>query len=182
MANAKALSLGPGVLYVAPLLSPIPTDLATAWDAAWARVGYTEEGSEFSYEFSTDPVEVAESLDPLFYRTTGRTGTVSFSMAENTARNLTWAFNGGTVVTSGVAPNQVVTYEPPEPGQEVRRMVGFQSEDGQERWIFRQCFQGGTVSMVRRKGSDKTLIPVEMRVEKPASGKPFTAIYHIDRA
>src|SRR5438874_1254502 len=95
--NAAALSLGPGYLWWAPLGTTLPADLADTKDPAFKRIGYTEEGSEFAYELSSDPVEVAESLDPVFYRTTGRNGTVTFAMAENTVRNLTLAFNGGTV-------------------------------------------------------------------------------------
>lgn len=177
--DSETLSLGAGTLYVAPLGTAEPTDLATAWPTGWERVGYTEEGSEFSYEFSTDPVEVAESLDPLFYRTTGRSGSVSFAMAENTVRNLTIAFNGGEVTTTATH----VTFEAPEPGEEVRRMVGFESEDGTERWVWRQTFQGGSVTVARRKGADKTTLPVEMRVEKPqAGGRPFKAIYDVSRS
>lgn len=174
MANAEALSLGPGRLYVAPVGTAAPTDLTTALGAAWEPIGYTEEGSEFSYEVSSEPVEVAEELDPLFYRTTGRSGTVSFAMAENTARNLTIAFNGGDV--SAPATDGSVTYTPPEPGTEERRALLFESEDGEERWVWPQVFQGGNVSMARRKGAEKTTLPVEMRVEKRSGEPPFQVI------
>lgn len=178
--QTETISLGAGKIYEALLGSAEPLDISVAWDAAWKEIGYTEEGSEFSYEFSTDPVEVAESYDPVFYKTTGRTGTVSFSMAENTVRNLTVAFNGGTVTTN---VDGSFNYEPPEPGEEVRRMLAFESEDGTERWIFRQVFQGGSVSMARRKGADKTLLPVEFRLEKPTGAvKPFRAIYAATRS
>lgn len=175
--NSAALSLGVGTLHWAPLGTPLPADLNDPLNAAFSEIGYTEEGSEFSYEVSSEAVEVAESLDPLFYRTTGRNGTVTFSMAENTVRNLTLAFNGGSVTKSGTGASAITTYEPPEPGEEVRKMLVFESEDGQERWIFRQCFQGGTVAMARRKGAEKSLIPVEFRLEKPSGKTPFKAIY-----
>jgi hypothetical protein len=177
--QSGALSLGVGRLWVASLGTTLPTDLATSLDAAFSAIGYTEEGSEFSYEMSSDPVEVAESLDPVFYRTTGRNGTVTFAMAENTVRNLTLAFNGGTLTrtTSGA-----VAYEPPEPGSEVRKILVFDSEDGEERWVFPQVFQGGSVSMARRKGADKVTIPVEFRLEKPVlGGAPFKAYYADER-
>ncbi len=177
--NAAALSLGVGRLYYAPIGTTLPSDIGTELDPAFKPIGYTEEGSEFSYELSSDAVEVAESLDPVFYRTTGRNGTVTFAMAENTVRNLTLAFNGGSVTrtTSGA-----IAYEPPEPGTEVRRVLVFDSEDGQERWIFPQVFQGGSVSMARRKGADKVTIPAEFRLEKPAlGGAPFKAFYADER-
>lgn len=173
--NAGALSLGPGRVYDAPLGTALPTDLASVLDPAFAFIGYTEEGSEFAYEISSDPVEVAESLDPVFYRTTGRNGTVTLAMAENTVKNLTRAFNGGTLTRT---PSNAIKYTPPEPGTEVRRILVFQSEDGQERWVFPQVYQGGSVSLARRKGADKVTIPVEFRLEKPVGGgAPFHAFY-----
>lgn len=174
--DGNNLSLGAGKVYVAPLGTTEPTDLATALPAAWVPVGYTSEGSEFSYEYQTDPVEVAESLEPIKYTTTMRSGSVAFAMAEVTATNLKTAFNGGTVsALTGTAPNQFYTFEPPAIGSEVRLMVVFESEDKQERWLFRQCFQGGTVNVARRKGADKASLPVSLRIEKPATGSlaPF---------
>ena len=172
--NAEALSLGPGRLSWAPLGTALPTDHDTPLSEEYQEVGSTEEGSEFAYEITSDPVEVAESLDPLFHRTTGRNGTVSFAMAENTVRNLTLAFNGGTVASTANG----FSYEPPEPGTEVARILVWDSEDGEERFVWKQVTQGGTVTISRRKGADKATLPVEFRVERPAAGgAPWTAFY-----
>lgn len=174
----ESLSLGPGVLHEAPLGTTAPNDVTTALDAAFKPIGYTAEGSEVSFEISSDPVEVAESFDPVFYKTTSRNGSVTFAMAELTIRNLTRAFNGGTVTATGTTPNKVFKYEPPEPGTEVRRILVWTSEDKQERWVFRQVFQGGSVQVSRRKGAEKATLPVQFRMERPAGGgAPFTAYY-----
>ena len=174
----EAISLGPGVLHEAPLGSTVPTDITTALDAAFTPIGYTSEGSEVSFEITTDPVEVAESPDPVRYASTSRNGSVTFAMAENTVRNLTRAFNGGTVSVTGTAPNEVYKYEPPELGTEVRRIIVWTSEDKQERWVFHQVFQGGSVTIARRKGADKATLPVQFRMERPVGGgAPFTAYY-----
>ena len=98
---------------------------------------------------------------------------VDFSLAEVTATNLKRAFNGGTI-TSGTG---VVFFEPPVLGTEVRVMLGFESEDHTERWIFRQCFNNGQIAMPRQKGAAKAVIPVSFMLEKPATGlNPFRAI------
>lgn len=177
--NSGNISLGPGKLYFARPGVTLPTDLTTTLDTALKLVGYTEEGSELSYEISSEPVEVAESLEPVFFRTTARNGTLTFAMAENTARNLTIAFNGGTVTktTSGATK-----YTPPDPGKEQRGVLVWDSEDGEERWVYPQVFQGGSVTIARRKGAEKATLPVEFRLEKPVSGgAPFEAYYKATR-
>jgi len=174
----SALSLGPGYLYLSDLGTAEPTDLVTAWtavSAAWKAMGYTATGSEFKYTLATAPVEVAEELDPIQNATTGRTSTVTFALAEVTATNLMRATNapsGAITAGSGIA-----SFEPPDLGTEVRRMLGFESEDHQERWIFRQCFQTGDTTITRQKGATNATISMEYTLEKPATGaKLFKAI------
>jgi hypothetical protein len=176
--NVENLSLGPGILYVAAVGSTAPTNVTTAWAAAWKEIGYTSEGSEISIDLTNDPVDVAEEVDPVFHINSARTVSVSFAMAEITARNLTIAMNGGTVSTAA----GVTTYTPPSPAQAQRVALGWQSEDGTERWIFPKTFQAGGVSVARRKGADKATIPVEMRAEKPAVGKVFTVLFKDSRS
>lgn len=174
--NASALGLGPGYLYIAPLGTSEPTDLSTAWasiSASWVSVGYTEDGNELNYNPSTSPVDVAEELDHIQVVTTGRDSTVRFAMSQITATNLKTAFNGG-VLTVGTG---IVTFEPPDLGTEVRTMLGFESEDHTERWVYRQCFQTGTITLGRHKGANNASIAAEFSLEKPATGlRLFKAI------
>jgi hypothetical protein len=167
--NPSALALGPGKLYIAPLGTTEVADLATDWgsvSAAWVLLGYTDTGSEFKYALATSPVDVAEELDPISNQTTGRTSTVSFALAEVTATHLKYAMNGGTITTG----SGFVTFEPPDLGTEVRVMLGFESEDGTERWVWRQCFQTGDTTMTRAKGAAKTTIACQFTLEKPTTG------------
>jgi hypothetical protein len=172
MGNPNAISLGPGTLRIADLGSTEPTDLTTGWVAAWVDLGYTFEGSEFAYQLNVDPVEVAEELDPIRYAPTGRTIMVRFTLAEITATNLKRALNGGTITTG----SGFVTYDPPAFGTETRKMYGWESNDAQERWVFRQCLSSGTVETARRKGADKAGFPFELNCEKPAGVQPFKVI------
>lgn len=170
-----AIALGPGILYIAPLGTAEPTDLTTAWttvDPAWAQLGYTDDGSTFKYKLDTEDVEVAEELDPIKKAVNSRSASVAFALAEMTATNLKRAMNGGTI-TSGTG---IVTFEPPDLGTEVRTMLGWQSEDATERWVYRQCFSDGEVSTDRKKGSNKATIGVEFSLEKPSAAKIFKAI------
>lgn len=164
MGNPLTLSIGPGLLYLAPTGSTEPTDLATAWAAAWLLLGYTDKGSKFSIATKFDDVLVAEELDPVTIRASSRTVQIDFELAEVTATNLKRVMNGGTI-TGG---SGCVLYDPPTLGQEVPVMLGWQSDDTQERWIFRQCFQTGSVDVERRKSPQKALLPTQWRAVKPA--------------
>ncbi len=174
--SASKVQLGPGQLWLNLLGSNEPSDLTTGWDALtvpWVRLGYTEEGSEFSYSVSSDVVEVAEELDPIDEAETGRTIGLSFALAEMTAKNLKTAMNGGTI-TVGTG---LVTFEPPVLGQTAKVMLGWESENAKERWIFREAKQRGDITISRRKGSAKATIPCEFGVYKPqAGGAPFRVL------
>jgi hypothetical protein len=171
-----ALALGPGSLYWGPLGSTEPTDLTTPWasvDSDWLLLGYTDAGSEFHSQTSTDPVEVAEELQELADQETGRAESLVFSLAELTATHLKVAFNGGTLTTG----TGIVTFEPPDLGSTVAAMLGWQAEDNTERWVYRQCKQDGEIVIPRGKGSAKALIPCSFKVQKPATGlKAWKAI------
>lgn len=168
--------VGPGTLYIAPVGSTEPTDLATAWDAAWVELGYTEDGSQFSFENTFEDVPVAEEYDPVAILQTARNISVSFAAAELTADNLSTALNGGTV-TAGV---DTVTFEPPAAGEFTYVSVGWESDDGLERWIFRKGIQTGNVEIARRKAPQKATIPMGFRFVKPEGAAPFAFIHDTD--
>lgn len=173
------LQYGPGKLYIAPLGTTEPTDLTTAWDAAWILLGYTKDGHTFNYQISTSPVNVAEELDPIKNVTTGRVGTLSFSAAEVLAKNLIAAFNGGTITGTSTAPRVISL---PALGAETRRMIGWESETADERWVYRQCMQTGSIGINRQPGANNTLLPMTFSLEKPNGLDPFTPILAAARA
>jgi len=174
--NPEQISLGPGYLHTSPLGAVEPVDLVTAWnvvDPNWIGLGYTGNGSEFNYQLQTGEVHVAEELDPITNTPTGRTSSVTFDLAQLTATNLQIAHNGGTI-TQG---QDVVIFEPPDLGEEVRAMLGWESEDHTERWIWRQALMNGALKITRTKGSSNATIACTFTLEKPATGaKLYKAI------
>ena len=175
--NAAAVRFGkPGKLFIAPLGTTQPSDAVTAWPAGWVPLGYTDEGSAFNYEISTDNVEVAEELDVLARVTTGRDASVEFALAEITKRNLTIAFNGGVIAGTGAA----WTFEPPDLGAEARVMIGWDASPNVAtndlRIVFRQCLQGGSIGLENRKGATKSTISANFMLEKPANGDKLLKI------
>lgn len=178
MGNPNKVKVGAGLLYAAPLGSTEPNDLTTPWatvDPDWQPVGYTEEGHDFGSEPSYDPIEVAEEKTPIRYDKSTIEEMLTFSAAEITVDNLTYAFNGGNVTTiSGT----VVRFERNDVNEEdTYLMLGWESNDGEERWVFRKCIQIGSSTIARRKSPTKALIPMEFRLVVPAAGiLPWAAI------
>lgn len=171
--NKGQLALGPGTLRFAVLGSPEPSDLVTPWDAAWVPVGYTKDGSKISYEIDTGAVEVAEEIDPVHIAINSRNVKVAFALMQLTATNLRRSWNGGTI-TSGTG---IVTFEPHDPGADLRMMLGYESQDLTERWVFREGLQTGNVELERKKGADAAQLANEWHLARPAYNiAPFKAI------
>jgi len=172
----------PGYLFIAPLASTLPTNTVAgsvftdAWPVAWLPMGATEEGSEFSYSTEVEPIEVAEFFDPIAYDTVSRAGRIAFNLADWTLTNYRRAINGGVAAlaaTSGSGATALGTLEPPDPGTEVRAMIGWESLDNTVRLICRQTLQGGEITSAFRKAPTKALIPCSYMLETPSGAKPW---------
>lgn len=166
MGTPDNVSMGPGTIYVAPIGTTEPTDNTTALPSAWRAIGYTEEGSVFTFDTSVEDIDVAEEFYPVATKVTAVSASVSFAMAEPTQQNLALALNTGAAGGAGAS------FEPPAPGTEVRVMFAVDKENG-ARWVFRKCFQAGSIEIANRKAPDKTLLAVEFRLEKPTGVQPW---------
>lgn len=172
------VKFGPGKLYIAPIGTAEPADLTAAWNAAWIYAGYTDAGHTFTYTPSYENIEVAETLLPIAKVATAQEYTLEFAFAEITARAVQIALNGGTITASGTGATAIDKFEPLAFGTtETRVMIGWQSDPGDERWVWRRCLQTGTVAIARQRGAAKGTIPVNFSLETPSGGaKPFMSI------
>ena len=182
MGDPLAVRVGPGVLYIAAIGSTEPTDLSSAWDQAWTELGYTDQGSNFVFEQTFEDVLVAEELEPIATLQTARQININFALAEMTAANMQRALNGGTVSVNG----SVTSFEPPAAGDYTRVMLGWEADDGFERWVFRNCIQVGSLDIPRRRAPEKSVLPMSFRANTPANDdhgnavKPFIAFFDTD--
>lgn len=173
------LLVDPGWLFFAPLGTAIPTNTVTAskftdaW-TTWLPLGATTEGSTLGYETTVEPMSVAEIFDPIKYSTTGRSGSIAFSLADWKLTNLKLALNGGVITTTGTAGTIMNSYALPTPGSEVRTMLGWESSDSTVRVIILQALSSGTVEMAFQKAPDFSRIPTTFNMEMPAGAtQPF---------
>jgi len=173
--DSSQIRTGPGIIRFAPLGSALPTMavanstfLADTWPVAWLEVGPTDSGFQTTHSTDTDKVEVEESLYAVRTETTGKTDAVSFTLAADNLRTMKLAMNGGVVLTTGSTVTTLNKYSPPLIGNEVRVMIGWESDDNKVRQIFYQCFQTGSPNPERRKGTAKAAYGLEFAVELPA--------------
>ena len=96
-------------------------------------------------------------------------GTVDFALSQLTAKNLSICFNGGTITTN----TGDVWFDPPAAGTETFTMLGWQSNDATERYVWRKCLQVGATATARQKVLPQALLPVSFRIVKPASLQPW---------
>ena len=174
----------PGMLWIAPLATTDPTNTVTAGvfsddpAAAFVPLGATTEGSSFKYSTTVEAVKVAEFFDPIKYATTERAGSIAFNLASFTLSNYQRALNGGiaALTPTGSSGSELTTFEPPDPGTEVRCMILWESTDRTLRLLLRQCIQGGEVESAFKKAPDIAAIPCTFNLEIPtgASTKPFS--------
>jgi hypothetical protein len=182
--NAALLLKGPGILYWAPLATsePVHTPAASAfptaaWGGSWAPLGSTDAGSQFSDSLDTDNITVAESVYPQAIVGTARTATWTVALAEWNRTNLQRALNTTTSTPTGTGATLLTQIDPPDVGQEVRCMVGWQSEDNTIRMVARQCLQTGDISAGFRPGADNATLAIVWRFEKPGAGISPYSIY-----
>lgn len=170
--NANNIVLGVGRLYVAPIGTTEPTNCSSALPSAWRAVGYTQEGSALTSDKTMEAVEVAEEIDPLRYVATRRMNTLVLSLAEVTRQNLALVMAQGANVT-----NDASSFDAPDPGTEVAVMGVWDLLDTPGptniRWIFRQMKPGGALTIPRRKGVEKAVLPVTFNLEKPSGLAPW---------
>lgn len=177
--NADTMQIGAGWLYIGDVGSTEPTDLTTAWDADFVKIGYTEEGHTFTYDLTLEGIYVAEEIEPVRYENARLAMMVEFAMAEITATNLKRAMNGGTITTTA---NDATVTPPSATAAPTYKALGWESFDAQERIVWRKCVQAKPVAIARKKAPAYATMPVGFQVVKVAGSAPFVHIFDIDRS
>jgi hypothetical protein len=154
------LQVGAGWLWTAPVGTAKPADLSTAWatvDTDWFQVGFTQDGHVFNIEMTVEGLMVAEIKDPIRAEYTERKAVVEFAAAEMTVPTLNMAFNGPTATTftggTKITPPNI-NLSPTE------RMLGWESFDGTERYVWPRVVQTGAIGISRKKPPEYATVPM----------------------
>lgn len=104
---------GTGELFVAPVDTAAPTDLATPLPATWVGLGYTQEdGATLSRSLEREPVPAWQSVTPLRYIYNGATLGIAAAMLQSNSQvaGLWWGSDfAETVASSGVFKSDMPT-------------------------------------------------------------------------
>lgn len=170
----------PGVLYYAPLGTALPAETVALngqtytnqWETPWKPLGATVEGMNFTYSTTVEEIRVAEIFDAIRQVTTERSGSIAFALTSITMTNVQIALNGANITTTAATTTsgQSQRLVPPKPGNEVRRMIGWESQDNTTRLVLTQVLNAGELGLAARRGTDIASIPCEFRMEIPLSG------------
>lgn len=87
-----------GSIYMAPKGSTAPTDLDTAWDAAWLDLGFmSDDGVAMEYSTDVEDINAWQSLSPVRRVLTSVDMTLGFTAIELKSRTVTAYFPGATI-------------------------------------------------------------------------------------
>lgn len=101
-------------------------------------------------------------------------GTTILSVTDANTLEMSAAATATTSTTVTIVGRHGSRFTPPQVGAEVRAMLGWDSEDGLERVIWRQVLQSGNSETARRKGADNAKFNAEFSLELPSGGAdPF---------
>lgn len=156
---------GNGDVYIAPEGTPLPVDLA-ALASPWDPVGWIgEDGVTHTLSRDTEDILPWQDVNPLRTLITSEPITIAFELLQFDPTGIELALRGGTITSSGVAPDEIATYEPPDPGsQNVLAMV-IAANDGDADFMF--CYPrvqlSGDVEFALVR-SDATRLPLEFSV------------------
>jgi hypothetical protein len=163
-----------GRVYVAPVGTTGPTDIATALNASFVDLGYaSEDGVSFTPSLDTNEIRAWQSFYPVRRAVTSRSFEIGVTLLQWNTESLQLAFGGGSVaVNTGIS-----TYTPPDPEDlDYRAMVvTWQDGDKDYRMHFPKVLvtDVGDITIQR---SDPAGIELTFAVEATDGTNPFTLI------
>lgn len=173
--SAEVRVTGTGHVYVAPVGTAFPTDIASvvSHNTGWVELGYcTEEGARFSFGREINDIMSWQSFDPIRKVVTSIPKSVSFDLQQWNMYTVALALGGGTVTEPTTDRYQ---YDPPAESFLDERALIVEGIDGA--YTYRFCYRkalnesGVDFAFVR---SDPVVFPITMGILAADSGaKPY---------
>lgn len=174
--------VGAGTLYTAPTGTAYPADPTVAPSGTWIDIGYSEEGWRFTFERTTENVEVEEELDPVDIAATANEGHFVGVSAQSSLENLKLAFGGGTI-TVVAGPPARKEYVPPASDVMTRYALLFRGAAPKVAGAAKTrevqipyAIPVGAVEIPFRKAPNKQVIAMDFRMVKVTGTNLFKVI------
>lgn len=168
---------GNGSVFVAPVGTSLPVDVATALPAAWVDLGYiNEDGATFNDSKTTEEIQVWQSFYAPRRVVTERSATVAFTLRQWDRLTVPLAFGGGEITTVA-GPPAVYRYDPPDPEVIDERATVLEWLDGGStyRIVLPRVMvsEGVETQLVRTAASD---LPITLGILGTAGVKPWSLL------
>ena len=119
-----------GSIFVAPVGTAAPSDIATAWAGTWVDLGYASpDGVTFTDSRTMERIAVWQLFYPGRFIITERDAMASFVLRQWSKDTVKLAFGGGTITTTAGPPAHYL-YTPPSPEVIDERAIGIEWIDG----------------------------------------------------
>lgn len=164
---------GDGGVYIGPVGTTAPTDVATALNAGFIELGYTtEDGVTITPSTNTNSIPAWQSFYAIDRRVTSRDLTISFSLLEVKADTFELNFDGTFATAGGVH-----TFTPASPETITYKALVIEWEDGSEitRLHVPKVMVSEPGSMQIRRADPSTL-DMTLGLITTGSGNPFTVL------
>lgn len=182
--NTANVIAGPGLLYVAPLGTALPTfgihgEYPVTWPSGWVQVGYTDAGIDVTYTPSVKGIMVDEVTAPVLDVLTEEKFHIAAHLAEATLSNLANAISACTFtpeaggdgllqISIGALPLTyvMVGVQGPAPGTAKARVI-----------LLPKAICNSSVAFkIQRK--DKVVFPVQFEARQ-VSGSNLVTLYDL---
>lgn len=175
---SEQVKLGPGRLWIAPVGTAVPTSASAALDPAYWALGYTEEGTTITIEYTAEAIEVAEELDPIDYVNTARSVKLAVSAAQVTRKRLAVAVSLGAEYVDNAAVLDMPAADAPQVGVAIVWDSAETATGNSEniRWFFPKVLPAGAIEIARQKAPNKALLPLEFNAVK-ITGLPIARVF-----
>ncbi len=166
-------------IYLADVATAFPDfddDMNDIAQVDWIDLGYvTTDGVTWNFGRETTDIEAMQSFDPIRTITTKTPKTLAFAVMEAGRDQFAIALGGGTWTSTGVAPDVVYKFIPPEPGEPAEKAAVVEMIDGTNkyRWCLKRITQKEAVEYKYTRDAAATMPVTLSMLAAPDGTEPF---------
>jgi len=152
------VTVGPGLLYTAPIGESFPTDPDTAVGGNWVEAGrFGEDGLNFAVDTRKTLIRSANDVDPIRGYVQAREITIEAMLLEATPENLQLAFGVDGTIATDAGPPTTKTLTVSDDSEDLALLIrvekGFQQTYDRDIHVARVTFHGAVSMPINRQAA-----------------------------